>query len=56
MYTECASLWRLTDMRLEEPVKRFEVRLWVTAHSTLGLCVFLNIFAIFTCKLTKYIY
>ena len=32
-----------------------KVRLWVIAHSASGLCVFLNIFAIFTCKLTYYI-
>ena len=29
--------------------------LWVSAPSTLGLCVFLYIFAVYACKLTYYI-
>ena len=29
--------------------------IWVSAHRTLGLCVFPNIFAIYACKLTSYI-
>ena len=29
--------------------------LWVSAPSTLGLCVFLRIFAVHACKLTDYI-
>ena len=29
--------------------------LWVSAPTTLGLCVFLNIFAVYACKLTYYI-
>ena len=33
-------------------VQTVKVRLWVLASSTYGLCVFPNIFAIHSCKLT----